>query len=136
MTQPAGADAAAAEVVTLASELIAIDTTNTGDRSATGTERKAADYVAEKLSEAGYDVTYVESGAPGCGNVIKRDNVVPARDLIFAFLAAAPPPPRRLSHVCSAISSLVVSQGSGCRERNCADVLRRKAKAGQVEGVR
>ncbi|MGD0699232.1 MAG: hypothetical protein ABSA02_05030 [Trebonia sp.] len=69
---PALADAAVAEVVTLASDLIAIDTTNTGDKSAAGTEGKAAEYVAGKLSDAGYDVTYVESGAPGRGNVIAR----------------------------------------------------------------
>jgi acetylornithine deacetylase/succinyl-diaminopimelate desuccinylase-like protein len=69
---PGPTDAAVAEVVTLASELIAIDTTNTGDTSAAGTERKAAEYVAGKLSEVGYDVTYVESGAPGRGNVIAR----------------------------------------------------------------
>jgi acetylornithine deacetylase/succinyl-diaminopimelate desuccinylase-like protein len=152
MTPPAGVNAAVAEVVTFASELIAIDTTNFGDKSAPGTERAAAEYVAEKLSDVGYDVSYVESGAPGRGNVIarlpgadsgrgallvhghldvvpadasewsvhpfsgevrdgyvwgrgavdmkgalamtlavarayQRDNVVPARDLIFAFLA-------------------------------------------------
>jgi acetylornithine deacetylase/succinyl-diaminopimelate desuccinylase-like protein len=69
---PALIDAAVAEVVALASELIAIDTTNTGDKSAAGTERKAAEYVAGKLTEVGYDVTYVESGAPGRGNVIAR----------------------------------------------------------------
>jgi hypothetical protein len=34
---PALADAAVAEVVTPASDLIAIDTTNTGDKSAAGT---------------------------------------------------------------------------------------------------
>ncbi|MFG1607678.1 M20/M25/M40 family metallo-hydrolase [Actinoplanes sp. NPDC049265] len=60
------------EVVGLASELIAIDTTNTADAGGPGTERPAAEYVAGKLSEVGYDVTYVESGAPGRGNVIAR----------------------------------------------------------------
>jgi acetylornithine deacetylase/succinyl-diaminopimelate desuccinylase-like protein len=72
MTEPISADAAVAEVVTLASDLIAIDTTNTDDKSAAGPERKAAEYVAARLSGAGYDVTYVESGAPGRGNVIAR----------------------------------------------------------------
>ena len=60
------------EVVGFASELIAIDTTNTADAGGPGTERPAAEYVAEKLTEVGYDVTYVESGAPGRGNVIAR----------------------------------------------------------------
>ncbi|MEU9886961.1 M20/M25/M40 family metallo-hydrolase [Sphaerisporangium sp. NPDC051011] len=65
-------DAAVAEVVTLTSELIAIDTTNTGDPSILGTERAAAEYVAEKLAEVGYDTTYLQSDAPGRGNVIAR----------------------------------------------------------------
>ncbi|HTF49130.1 MAG TPA: M20/M25/M40 family metallo-hydrolase [Pseudonocardia sp.] len=66
------ADDPAAEVVALTSELIAIDTTNTADPSGAGTERPAAEYVAEKLTDAGYQPTYLESGAPGRGNVIVR----------------------------------------------------------------
>ena len=64
--------AAEQEVVRFASELIAIDTTNTADAGGPGTERPAAEYVAGKLAEVGYKVTYVESGAPGRGNVIAR----------------------------------------------------------------
>lgn len=60
------------EVVTLASELIRIDTTNTGSASTVVGERRAAEYVAEKLAEVGYEVTYVESGAKERGNVIAR----------------------------------------------------------------
>jgi acetylornithine deacetylase/succinyl-diaminopimelate desuccinylase-like protein len=60
------------EVVTLVSELIRIDTTNTGDPATLVGERKAAEWVAEKLSEVGYETTYVESGAKGRGNVIAR----------------------------------------------------------------
>jgi acetylornithine deacetylase/succinyl-diaminopimelate desuccinylase-like protein len=60
------------EVVTLASELIRIDTTNTGDPDTVVGERAAAEYVAEKLAEVGYETTYVESGAPGRGNVVAR----------------------------------------------------------------
>ncbi|MGX7678520.1 M20/M25/M40 family metallo-hydrolase [Jatrophihabitans sp. DSM 45814] len=71
-TQPAGVDAAVGEVVALASELIGIDTTNVGNPTTLGKERAAAEYVAEKLTEVGYEVTYVESGAPGRGNVIAR----------------------------------------------------------------
>ena len=63
---------AADEVVGLASELIRIDTTNTGDAGTLAGERQAAEWVAEKLGEVGYDVTYVESGAPGRGNAITR----------------------------------------------------------------
>jgi acetylornithine deacetylase/succinyl-diaminopimelate desuccinylase-like protein len=58
--------------VTLASELIRIDTTNTGDPSTVVGERAAAEYVAEKLAEVGYQTTYVESGAKGRGNVVAR----------------------------------------------------------------
>jgi acetylornithine deacetylase/succinyl-diaminopimelate desuccinylase-like protein len=60
------------EAVTLVSELIQIDTTNTGDPATLVGERKAAEWVAEKLSEVGYETTYVESGAKGRGNVIAR----------------------------------------------------------------
>jgi len=35
-------------------------------------ERVAAEYVAEKLGEVGYETTYVESGAAGRGNVFAR----------------------------------------------------------------
>lgn len=61
------------EVVGLASDLIRIDTTNTGDPETLVGERAAAEFVAAKLSEVGYDVTYVESGDhPGRGNVVAR----------------------------------------------------------------
>jgi acetylornithine deacetylase/succinyl-diaminopimelate desuccinylase-like protein len=64
--------AAEEEVVAMASDLIRIDTTNTGDPDTTMGERVAAEYVAEKLSEAGYETTYLESGARGRGNVFAR----------------------------------------------------------------
>jgi acetylornithine deacetylase/succinyl-diaminopimelate desuccinylase-like protein len=67
-----GIEAAVGEVVALCGELIAIDTTNTDDPSAPGTERAAAEYVAGKLAEVGYEVTYLESDAPGRGNVVAR----------------------------------------------------------------
>ena len=60
------------EVVTLASELIAIDTTNPGTYGGPGTERPAAEELAARLAEAGAAPEYVESGAPGRGNVIAR----------------------------------------------------------------
>ena len=64
-----GVAAAEDEVVELASELIRIDTTNTGDPDTVTGEREAAEYVAAKLSEVGFEVEMVESGAP------RRDNV-------------------------------------------------------------
>ncbi|GAA5201204.1 M20/M25/M40 family metallo-hydrolase [Rugosimonospora acidiphila] len=60
------------EVVGFASDLIRIDTTNTGDEATTVGERAAAEYVAGKLAEVGYDATYLESGARGRGNVVAR----------------------------------------------------------------
>jgi len=67
MTRPIAAED---EVVELASELIRIDTTNTGDPATVTGEREAAEYVAAKLTEVGYEIEMVESGAP------RRDNVV------------------------------------------------------------
>ncbi len=90
---PGGVAAAVAEVVTLTSELIAIDTTNHGDPDVPGKERAGAEYVAEKLAEVGYEVTYVESGAPGRGNVIARlPGADPARGalLIHGHLDVVP----------------------------------------------
>jgi acetylornithine deacetylase/succinyl-diaminopimelate desuccinylase-like protein len=60
------------EAVQFTSELIRIDTSNTGEPSTTVGERAAAEYVAEKLSEVGYEVTMLESGAPGRSNVFVR----------------------------------------------------------------
>lgn len=65
-------DLAQDEAVELTSELIRIDTTNTGEASTTVGEREAAEYVRGKLEEVGYETTYVESGAPGRGNVFAR----------------------------------------------------------------
>lgn len=60
------------EVVGLASDLIRIDTTNTGDPDTLVGERAAAEYVAAKLDDVGFETTYLESGALGRGNVIAR----------------------------------------------------------------
>jgi acetylornithine deacetylase/succinyl-diaminopimelate desuccinylase-like protein len=64
--------AAEDEVVELCTELIRIDTTNTGDPETVIGEREAAEYVAAKLSEVGYEIEVVESGAPRRDNVICR----------------------------------------------------------------
>jgi acetylornithine deacetylase/succinyl-diaminopimelate desuccinylase-like protein len=72
LSAAAGVDAAVAEVVALAAELLAFDTTNTDDPTATGPERAAAEHVAAALADVGYDVSYVESGAPGRGNAVAR----------------------------------------------------------------
>ena len=53
------------EVVALASELIAIDTTNTGEPEGTVGERAAAEYVAGKLAEVGYEVEVLDRHEDG-----------------------------------------------------------------------
>ena len=83
---------AVGEVVTLASDLIRIDTTNTGDPATTVGERKAAEYVAAQLEDVGYETTYVEV-APGRANVITRlPGADPSRGalLIHAHLDVVP----------------------------------------------
>jgi acetylornithine deacetylase/succinyl-diaminopimelate desuccinylase-like protein len=74
MTDPAdpGPVAAEAEVVQLCSELIQIDSVNTGDLATIGDgETRAARYIEGKLHEVGYDTTFLES-IPGRGNVVCR----------------------------------------------------------------
>ncbi|GAA4255821.1 M20/M25/M40 family metallo-hydrolase [Dactylosporangium darangshiense] len=71
MTSSPRPSTAADEVAALTSDLIRIDTTNTGDPATLAGERAAAEYVAEKLAEVGFEPQYVESG-PGRGNVVVR----------------------------------------------------------------
>ena len=72
---PTGSDGrsiAESEVVGLCSELIRIDSVNTGDPASIGDgEARAARYIQQKLDEVGYDTFYVES-TPGRGNVVTR----------------------------------------------------------------
>lgn len=60
------------EVVELVSALIRFDTSNTGELATTKGEAECAHWVAEQLREVGYETEYVESGAPGRGNVFVR----------------------------------------------------------------
>jgi acetylornithine deacetylase/succinyl-diaminopimelate desuccinylase-like protein len=60
------------DVVDVVSTLIRFDTTNTGEPETTKGETECARWVAEQLEEVGYQVEYVESGAPGRGNVFAR----------------------------------------------------------------
>ena len=67
-----GGGAAQDEVVQLTSELIQIDSSNTGELGTTTGEAEAAAYVDAKLREVGYETEVVESGAPGRQNVFCR----------------------------------------------------------------
>ncbi|MFI1988673.1 M20/M25/M40 family metallo-hydrolase [Actinoplanes sp. NPDC020271] len=59
------------EVVGLCQDLLRIDTTNTGDPRTTVGERVAAEYVAEKLADAGIESRLLES-APTRANLVAR----------------------------------------------------------------
>jgi acetylornithine deacetylase/succinyl-diaminopimelate desuccinylase-like protein len=72
VSEPNLIETAADDAVTLTSELLRIDTTNTGDPATLVGEREAAEYVAEKLTEVGYEIAYVESGGTNRHNVIAR----------------------------------------------------------------
>ena len=61
------------EVVEIVSTLIRFDTTNTGEPETTRGEADCARWVAAQLEEAGYRTEYVESGAPGRGNLVGGD---------------------------------------------------------------
>jgi acetylornithine deacetylase/succinyl-diaminopimelate desuccinylase-like protein len=60
------------DVVEVVSRLIRFDTTNTGEPETTQGEAECARWVAEQLAEVGYQPEYLESGAPGRGNVFAR----------------------------------------------------------------
>jgi acetylornithine deacetylase/succinyl-diaminopimelate desuccinylase-like protein len=60
------------DVVEVVSRLIRFDTTNTGEPETTQGEAECAQWVAAQLAEVGYHTEYLESGAPGRGNVFAR----------------------------------------------------------------
>ena len=71
-TSDATSDAMSDDVVEVVSRLIRFDTTNTGEPETTQGEAECARWVAEQLAEVGYQPEYLESGAPGRGNVFAR----------------------------------------------------------------
>jgi acetylornithine deacetylase/succinyl-diaminopimelate desuccinylase-like protein len=81
------------EVVDLVSSLIRFDTSNTGDPETTKGEAECAQWVAGQLEEVGYQIEYLEAGAPGRGNVFARlPGADPARGalLIHGHLDVVP----------------------------------------------
>jgi acetylornithine deacetylase/succinyl-diaminopimelate desuccinylase-like protein len=81
------------EVVRFTSDLIRIDTTNRGGGD--GIERPAAEYVAERLTEAGIEPRILES-APGRANVVARiEGTDPGADalLVHGHLDVVPAEP-------------------------------------------
>ena len=137
MADPAAADAeAAAEAVRFTSDLIRIDTTNRGGGDAC--ERPAAEYVAERLSDAGLDPMLLER-APGRANVVCRiagtDPGAPAL-LVHGHLDVVPADPARWSaHPFSGEIRDGVIWGRGAVDMKNADammlaVVRSWARAG------
>jgi acetylornithine deacetylase/succinyl-diaminopimelate desuccinylase-like protein len=71
------------EVIDLCQDLIRIDTTNTGDLATSAGERRAAEFVCEKLGEVGIEPTLLESAA-GRANVVARiEGADPARPALL-----------------------------------------------------
>src|SRR3954447_12341955 len=70
-TSPTPLVGAQSEVAELLSDLIRIDTTNTGDTATSAGERKAAEWVAAKLDEVGIDSVIHES-EPGRASLVAR----------------------------------------------------------------
>lgn len=60
------------DIVDVVSTLIRFDTTNTGDLATTKGEAECARWIAGQLEDVGYQVEYLESGAPGRANVFAR----------------------------------------------------------------
>jgi acetylornithine deacetylase/succinyl-diaminopimelate desuccinylase-like protein len=101
VTQPRDTSAQAQdEAVSITSELIRIDTSNTGEPETTVGERAAADYVAGQLEEVGYEVTRLDSGGPGRSNVFVRiEGADPSRSalLVHGHLDVVPADPTEWS---------------------------------------
>ena len=70
------------EVVDLCRELIQIDTSNYGDHSGPG-ERKAAEYVAEKLAEVGLEPRIFESHPGRASTVARIEGEDPSRPALL-----------------------------------------------------
>ncbi|CAL9627518.1 acetylornithine deacetylase/succinyl-diaminopimelate desuccinylase-like protein [Streptomyces glaucescens] len=70
------------EVVDLCRELIRIDTSNYGDHSGPG-ERKAAEYVAEKLAEVGLEPQIFESHTGRASTVARIEGEDPSRPALL-----------------------------------------------------
>jgi acetylornithine deacetylase/succinyl-diaminopimelate desuccinylase-like protein len=87
------------EVVRICSDLIRIDSTNTGDPTTTAGERAAAEYVAAALAEVGLEPMVLES-APGRTSVITRfEGTDAGREalLVHAHLDVVPADPSEWS---------------------------------------
>ncbi|GFG68203.1 hypothetical protein MKUB_56930 [Mycobacterium kubicae] len=107
MTLQSGASGAAGasfqpsdDVAEVVSRLIRFDTSNTGEAQTTKGEAECAQWIAGQLAEVGYETEYVESGAPGRGNLFARlPGADPSRGalLIHGHLDVVPAEPAEWS---------------------------------------
>src|SRR4051812_38722777 len=82
-TTPTPLSGAQQEVAELLSDLIRIDTTNTGDTATSAGERQAAEWVAGKLGEVGIDSVIHES-EPGRASLVARiEGIDPSRPALL-----------------------------------------------------
>ncbi|CAM3160506.1 M20/M25/M40 family metallo-hydrolase [Stackebrandtia soli] len=83
------------EVVSICSDLIRIDTTNTGDTTTSAGERAAAEYVAAKLAEVGLEATIYESERGRASVVARYEGADPSRPalLLHGHLDVVPSDP-------------------------------------------
>ncbi|MBA3278953.1 MAG: M20/M25/M40 family metallo-hydrolase [Geodermatophilaceae bacterium] len=99
MATPPQSRTARDEVVELCSDLIRIDTTNTGDTQTSAGERVAAEYVAGKLDEIGLQTTILESTRSRASVVARIAGQDRSRDalLIHGHLDVVPAEPAEWS---------------------------------------
>ena len=111
-------DGAVDEVVELCSELIRIDTSNTGELETTVGEREAADYVATKLAEVGLEFERVESGRRGgttssVGCAVRITGVAPCSSMVTSM--SCPPIPASGRCIRSRVRCRTAMCGVGAR---------------------
>jgi acetylornithine deacetylase/succinyl-diaminopimelate desuccinylase-like protein len=75
--------AATDDVVDICRDLIRIDSTNTGDPDTSTGERQAAEYVAGKLAEVGFEPTIIETAPRRTNVVIRFEGADPGRDALL-----------------------------------------------------
>src|SRR3954453_18410827 len=98
-TSPTPLAGAQSEVAELLSDLIRIDTTNTGDTATSAGERAAAEWVADKLDEVGISSVIHES-EPGRASLVARiggPNRHPPALLVHGHLDVVPADPSEWS---------------------------------------
>ena len=82
------------EVVGICRDLIRIDSSNYGDGTGPG-ERAAAEYVAAKLAEVGFEPTVLESEDKRTSVIVRWEGEDPSRDGLLSTATSTSSRPRR-----------------------------------------